>query len=509
MVFQKDHRFLILWLALVLSIGAQAGIKLPAIIGSGMVLQQQSQTKLWGWTDSGQTIAVHSSWNGQSVSAVANDKGYWEVNLSTPGAGGPYWVEINAGPEKVLLEDVMIGEVWFCSGQSNMEFPVGKTSKYWHVGVDNFENEVATANYPQIRLFTVAQRTSETPLDTLSGQWLGCNPANVNDFSAVAYFFGRMLHQNLHVPIGLIHASWGGTPAEAWTRRGVLEGDASFKSILENEAEILRGYPEANAQYQARLAKWKEGVANGTITGRAAERGPSAPMGPGHSKMPSVLYNGMVAPVIPYTIKGAIWYQGESNNDDTELYTKLFPAMVQNWRDDWQLGDFPFYFVQIASHYRMKPELREAQAKALSLLPHMGMAVTLDVGDSTDIHPIYKRPVGERLALCALAQTYGKQDLVYSGPVFRSAVARGSKMTVAFDHVGSGLKAKDGRLDHFEVAGADGVFVAAQAKIKGATVEVSSPTVRQPKYVRYAWKNYLVPDLFNKEGLPAAPFRNK
>lgn len=491
-----------------LSTVAQAAIKLPSVIGSGMVLQQQSQVKLWGWADNGQQVVLRASWGGQTATNVASPNGRWEVTLQTPGAGGPYQVEILAGPEKEVLENVMVGEVWFCSGQSNMEFPVGKTPKYWHVGVDNCAAEVASANYPQIRLFTVAQRTSEVPLDTLSGQWAECTPANVNDFSAVAYFFGRMLHQQLKVPIGLIHASWGGTPAESWTRRGVLEADAVFKPILDNEAKILSLYPEAYAQYHIKLAKWKEGVANGTVTGRAAERGPSAPMGPGHSKMPSVLYNGMVAPVIPYTIKGAIWYQGESNNDDTDLYAKLFPSMVQNWRDDWRLGDFPFYFVQIASHYRMKPELREAQAKSLALLPHMGMAITLDVGDSTDIHPIHKRPVGERLALWAMANTYGKTGLVYSGPMLREAVAKGSKMVVMFNHVGGGLVAKGGKLSHFEVAGADGVFVPAQARIKGATVEAWSPTVKQPLYVRYAWKNYLVPDLFNKEGLPAAPFRS-
>lgn len=334
-----------LFLLVAHGIGAFAAIRLPAIIGSGMVLQRQADVKLWGWTDANVTVSVTESWQGQTVKGMANSEGRWELSVKTPHAGGPYTLTIVSGSDSVLLSDVLVGEVWFCSGQSNMEFPVGKTEKYWHVGVPNWEQEVAAANYPQMRLFTVKQNTAIEPVDTLSGHWMACNPQNINGFSAVAYYYGRMLHQTLGVPIGLIHSSWGGTPAESWTRRGILEADTAFRSIMQKEAKALADFPEANAKYLEKLAAWKEGVANGTITGKAAERGPSAPMGPGHSKMPSVLYNGMVAPVIPFTIKGAIWYQGESNNDDTDLYAKLFPAMVQNWRTDWQLGDFPFYFV--------------------------------------------------------------------------------------------------------------------------------------------------------------------
>jgi sialate O-acetylesterase len=490
----------------VLGSAAFATLKLPAIIGSGMVLQQQTDVKLWGWATADHTVGVAASWSNMLAMAKADASGRWEVTLRTPSAGGPYTLTIGADGEIVNIDNVLVGEVWFCSGQSNMEFPLGKTDKYWHVGVPNWEAEVSAADHPLIRLFAVKQRTAIAPLDSLVGQWMVCNAQNVNDFSAVAYYYGRMLHQQLGVPVGLIHASWGGTPAESWTRKGILEADTTFRSILEKEAKVLADYPEANAKYIDKLAAWKQGVADGSITGKAAERGPSAPMGPGHSKMPSVLYNGMVAPVIPYTIKGAIWYQGESNNDDPNLYAKLFPAMVHNWRTDWQLGDFPFYFVQIASHYRMKPELREAQRKSLSVLPNMGMAVTLDVGDSTDIHPIKKQPVGERLALWSLAQTYGNDKLVYSGPMVGSVKVKGTKLVVSFNHTGGGLVAKNGRLQLFEVAGADGVFVPAQAIIKGTFIEVSSAQLKKPVKVRYAWKNYLVPDLFNQEGLPASSF---
>ena len=493
-------------LLIALSIPVGAALKVPAVIGSNMVLQQQTDVQFWGWSDAGKEVTIKSSWDNHHASVITDVDGNWRVKIQTPSAGGPYQIGIYSGSDTIRLENVLIGEVWFCSGQSNMEYPLGKTPKYWHAGVVNYEEEVAKANYPNIRLFTVKQRTSEVVLDTLQGNWNECNSANVNDFSAVAYYYGRMLNQKLNVPVGLIHASWGGTPAESWTRKEVLTSDTAFRSILEKEAKAIADYPLAYKKYKEKFDAWKKGVEDGTITGRSAQRGPSEPIGPGHSKMPSVLYNGMVAPVIPFTIKGAIWYQGESNNDDTELYGKLFPAMIQNWRNDWGLGDFPFYFVQIAAQYRMKPELRQVQMATLDKLKNVGMAVTLDVGDSTDIHPRRKQPVGERLALWSLANTYNQKDLVYSGPLFKSVKTEKGKIVVSFNHVGSGLVAVGGALKLFEVAGSDKVFVPAEAVIKDDKVIVGSEKVIHPVYVRYAWFNYMKPDLFNKEGLPASSF---
>ncbi len=484
-----------------------ARIELPAIISPSMVLQQNTTIKLWGKSTLSSEVIIHCSWEEKSHKVFCSNEGKWDVSIQTPSAGGPYTITISDDENKIEIDNVMTGEVWFCSGQSNMEFPMGTSDAYWHTGVINYETEIKEANYPEIRLFTVKKQTAEKPVDTCKGAWVECTPETVSPFSAVAYYFGRMLHQQLKVPIGLINSSWGGTPAESWTRREILENDTTYQCIFENYRRLMDAYPEAYKKYTEELDKWKKAVEQGTITGIDAKRPPREPVGPGHHKTPSVLYNGMVAPIIPYSIRGVIWYQGESNANNPSLYAKLFPDMIKNWRDDWNQGDFPFYFVQISAHSNQNPYIREAQLKTFRNVQNTGMVVTLDVGDSLDIHPRDKKTVGERLALWALSQTYNFPGITCSGPIYKSMTLEGNNIRIYFDFTGSGLVALNNKLNLFEIAGEDGIFVKANAQIDNNTVIVSSDKVKHPVAARYAWENYMLPDLFNKEGLPASSFR--
>jgi sialate O-acetylesterase len=336
----------------------------------------------------------------------------------------------------------------------------------------------------------------------------------VPGFSAAAYFFGRYLHKELNIPVGLIHTSWGGTPAEAWTRREVLEAIEDCAPILKRYEDAVANYPNAMEEYKKKLAEWKDAAAKAKAEGTNPPRRPREPFGPGHPHTPSGLYNAMIAPLIPYGIAGAIWYQGESNAGRAYQYRKLFKAMITNWRKDWGLGRFPFLFVQLANFMQTKPEpgdsawaeLREAQSMALEL-PNAGMAVIIDIGEADNIHPKNKQDVGKRLALWALADTYGK-EMIKSGPIYRSMNVNGNSIVLEFKYVGGGLVAKDGEdLKGFAVAGADRKFVWADAKIVGNTIVVSSDQVTEPVAVRYAWADNPVCNLYNTEGLPASPFR--
>jgi sialate O-acetylesterase len=330
----------------------------------------------------------------------------------------------------------------------------------------------------------------------------------------VAYFFGRYLHKELNVPVGLIHTSWGGTPAEAWTRREVLEANPDCAPILKRYDDAVAKYPQAMKEYEQKLAEWKEAAQKAKAESTNPPRRPGEPFGPGHPHSPAGLYNAMIAPLIPYGIAGAIWYQGESNAGRAYQYRTLFPDMIKNWRNDWGVGKFPFLFVQLANFMKTKPEpdesawaeLREAQTMTLAL-PNTGMAVIIDIGDADDIHPKNKQDVGKRLALWALANTYGKK-LVYSGPIYKSMKVDGNSIVLSFDHVGGGLVAKGGEeLEGFAIAGSDKKFVWADARINGDTVIVSSDKVSEPVAVRYAWADNPVCNLYNKEELPASPFR--
>ncbi|MBN2244932.1 MAG: sialate O-acetylesterase [Candidatus Aminicenantes bacterium] len=443
--------------------GDSAELKLPALFSDHMVLQQNTYVSIWGWYKSGGKVTVKGSWMDEAVSAKGDENKKFMIKVHTPSAGGPYTLMIKAS-ESVLLNNVMIGEVWLCSGQSNMEMPL----KGWEdQPVLNSEEAIASAYLPNIHFFQVERAESAVPLDDCTGQWALCTPTTAAEFSAVAFFFGRELFQKLDVPIGLIHSSWGGTPSEAWT------SPVGLKSFPEFKEEVETFEDRESYQY------------------------------------PSVLYNGMIHPLIPYTLKGVIWYQGESNAHDPGQYKKLFPAMIQDWRKLWDLGSFPFYFVQIAPFAYGKGKdaagLRQAQLETMQVR-NTGMVVTMDIGELKTIHPANKEEVGRRLALWALAKNYGFDSLVYSGPVYQDKIIEGRHMRILFDSVGSGLTSRGGRLRHFEIAGADRKFVPAEAYFAGDTIIVSSSKVRKPVYVRYLWSDKEQPSLFNKEGLPASPF---
>ena len=481
---------LTMFVGLLLAPIAQADVRLPKILGSHMVLQRDMPAPIWGWADPGEEVTVsveHSSLYCQvataadadgkrgeevtvsvehsslyfQVATVADADGKWSVKLPAMAAGEPRMITV-AGKNTITLDDVLIGEVWVCSGQSNMQWSIGAS--------DNPQEEIPAADYPGIRLFTVERVAAEAPADDCNGSWTACSPQTAPHFSAVGYFFGRKLHKELDVPVGLVSCNWGGTIAEAWTSHEALTADADFAPILERGATFA----------------------------------------PGNPNQASNLYDGMLHPIIPLAIRGAIWYQGESNCARAQQYKKLFPAMITDWRNQWGQGDFPFLFVQLAPfRYGHNPaflaELWEAQLSALSL-PNTGMAVTTDITNLTDIHPKNKQDVGLRLALWALAETHG-EDIVCSGPLYDSMSVEGAKIRLKMKHVGGGLVARDGPLTHFTIAGSDGDFQEATAVIDGDTIVVSAAGVDSPTAVRFGWHQEAEPNLFNAAGLPASPFR--
>ena len=606
------------------------------------VLQQGRKVPVWGTADPGETVRV--AIGDQTVTATAAADGKWRAELAPMQAGGPFTLTMS-GKNEIVLRDVLIGEVWVCGGQSNMERQLGP--RVGQQPITNWEQEVAAARYPQIRHFGVAQTKSFTPLAAVQGAWQVCTPETVKDFTAVGYFFGRDLHLARHVPVGLIHSSWGGTPAEAWTSEAGLQSLPEFAELPQQLALLTRDPESARRREEARLetwfaahdagsaegqrwsevametsawntmtlpmlwedgdepdlngvvwfrksfelpaaaakvaaqlqlgmvddidTTWVNGVKIGATTGYNVVRRYRVPAGvlkPGRNVIavrvldtgggggiwgddplelvfadtfrvppvnlsgswayrvgmdlrdgprpptsfsgdvstPTVLWNGMIAPLVPYAIRGVIWYQGESNVHREQQYRTLFPALIADWRRAWGEGDFPFLFVQIAPHREMSPEIREAQLLTWQHTANTAMAVLTDCGDANDIHPPHKQPVGARLALAARALAYGER-IAYSGPVFRLMRVKGSKATLRFTHVEGGLLAKGGRLRGFTVAGADRVFHSAQAEIRGTSVVVTSPQVRRPVAVRYGWAAVPEGNLFNQAGLPASPFR--
>ncbi len=445
------------------SASLQAVVKPNPLFTDGAVLQRGQDVPVWGTAAEGEEVTVEIA--GQKVSTKAKD-GKWTIALK-PLAEGKTLTMTVSGENTVTVSNLLVGEVWVCSGQSNMEFSFD--------GSTNANEERPNAQYPEIRMFTVAKKVAVNPETEAVGKWEICSPETVGGFSAVGYFFARDLYKKLGVPVGMIHTSWGGTPAQAWTS---LDGFG--------DSPELKGYVE----------KAKATLAAGTPAG-----------GDVNQNSPTTLYNGMLAPVIPYGIKGVIWYQGESNAGQSKQYRTLFPTMIADWRAKWKQGAFPFLFVQIAPFDGQPPEIREAQFLTLSKSENTAMAVTTDVGDAKDIHPKQKEPVGARLALAARALAYGEK-IEYSGPLFDSVTMDGGKASVSFTHTGSGLMAKDGDLKGFTIAGADGNFVPAKAEISGDKVVVSVDGVAEPKAVRYGWANTPDVNLFNKEGIPASPFRS-
>ncbi|MCG6914054.1 glycosyl hydrolase family 2 [bacterium BMS3Abin03] len=653
----------------ILTFGKQDGIEIPAIFSDNMVLQQNTQVSFWGKAEPGSNVSIEASW-GESANTTVNDDHSWLIKIKTPEAGGPYDVNLQVGDSTINYKNVFIGEVWLCSGQSNMEMPL----QGWlpESPIDNSKEVIEKSDYPQIRLFTVQRAFSNKEEFNCMGKWEECSPTTSPTFSATAYFFGRKLYEELKIPVGLIHSSWGGTPVEAWTSGKYLSTISDFDSVLNDikssgkDLQIYRQWLDSHPVVQIKDmssetrwqnlsfndekcsavnyddSKWKEmilptlweatevGNLDGVVWFRkkieipeswkgkdlVLELGPIDDMDityvngvkvgsyekdgfwqtdriynvPGKlittneitiavrvmdtqggggiygkaelmkihplnsdesvslsgkwkylpvaeyrfqkffvfgadkndyssrpkmkidlsANTPTTLYNGMIHPLVPYSLKGVIWYQGEANVDNPKQYATLFPLMIKNWREDWGEGDFPFYFVQIAPYdygeHSHSEFLRESQLKTLSV-PNTGMAVTLDIGNPGNIHPADKKDVGERLARWALAKTYDK-NVFYSGPLYKSMNVENNKIILSFDYADDGLviKERNGE-NNFIIAGEDKVFRKASVKIDGGKLIVSNDEIKNPVSVRYCWSNTNEATLFNKEGLPASSFR--
>ena len=488
-----------LLLASLFTPAAWAAVGLPALFGDHMVVQRDAPVHVWGTAEPSEAVQVE--FRGQSASTAAAEDGRWEVYLDPGSAGGPFELAVE-GSNRVEFEDVHVGEVWVGSGQSNMVWPLERSR--------DAAQEIAAAKHSGIRYFKVTLNTSDTRLEDVEGQWQVVSPETAGGFSGVGYFFARHLHQQLGVPMGIIQSAWGGTPAESWTSARTLAEEPALANM---SAEFAAEAIADEAVYAERLANWEKRSAAAKAEGKEAPRRPPPPRALRPQNKPSALFNAMIAPLLPYAIRGTIWYQGENNASRGQgyLYRRLFRAMIEDWRREWGIGAFPFLFVQLANYGRVPeestwPELREAQAMALGLA-NTGMAVTIDVGNPTDIHPRNKQDVGLRLALAARAIAYGEHDLEYSGPLFRQATREASGLRLWFDHVGGGLQAHGGPLEGFQVAGRDGKFVSAQASISGNTVLVSSAAVKHPARARYAWAADAKGNLFNDAGLPASPFQ--
>ncbi len=504
-----------LCLLLACAAAVHADVRLPAILADHMVLQRDKPVHIWGRAGANESVSVTLA--GDSRSTAADSLGFWSVYLPPHTAGGPYDISIH-GNNEIVLHDVLVGEVWVASGQSNMEFPAKHTA--------NAAAELDAASHPRIRLFHVNNNVSSYPLDDVESWapnssndahavghsgWQACDRESAADFSAVAYFFGRDLEKTLHVPIGLIDSSWGGTPVEAWTSLDAISSDAALMPLFASWARMNDSGVRARLARTHQIEAWRTAAASARAGGQPEPQFPWKP-NDRDSWSPAGLYNAMIAPLTPFPVRGAIWYQGETNAtiERAPLYARLFRAMILDWRRAWGEPDMPFLFVQLANFKTGPedrwPELREAQTDALALR-NTGMAVTIDIGDPNNIHPRDKQDVGARLALAADAIAYGgKRE--YSGPLFTRAVPEGTALRVWFDHA-SGLKGKGGALRGFEIAGLDGKYVPASADIDGSSIVVSSPQVSTPVAVRYAWADNPDANLYNSAGLPASPFRSR
>jgi sialate O-acetylesterase len=503
---------------------ARADVKLHPLFSDNMVIPREVTVVVWGTADPNERVDVTiSAVPGTTVQPVADAQGNWFAPLPPMKAGTGYTLTAKGKSGEVTLKNVAVGDVWLCSGQSNMEWRVKQLTKE-----DQGKKVAEAAANPNIRLYDVPNRPAPEPKTDItvnqkagSGVWLECTPETVTNFSAVGYFFGRDLQKALNVPIGLIASDWGGTPAEAWVSREALAAEPSLRHYVDRLDAATKKFDaeKAKAKYDEDLAKWKEAAAKAKEEGKQPPRQPTRP-GPGgvNQNTPTALYNGMIAPLLhpsirgAFPIRGAIWYQGESNAGRAYEYRTLMPTLIRDWRARWGY-EFPFLIVQLAP-FRGGPsgvdyaELRDAQFQTARALPRVGLAVITDVGDETDIHPQKKEPVGGRLALAARAIAYG--ELVeFSGPVIQGVRFEGDKAVLNFIHVGGGLVANGDELTGFTVAGPDQKFYPAKAEIRGDTVAVSSEKVPNPVAVRYGWTNFAKPALsfFNKAGLPAIPFR--
>jgi sialate O-acetylesterase len=479
-----------------------AAISLPTLLTEHMVLQQGFPLHFWGKALPGESVTV--SFQGENRTVVADGLGRWSCHMKPAEPGGPHMLTFKGG-NIIEYRDIWVGDVWIAAGQSNMEFQLKNA--------EGAKEEISAACSPQIRFLKVDHNTALYPLDRISTKgWIPVTSESVADASAVSYYFGKQIHQSRKIPIGLIDASWGGTPVASFTPLDAISRDAALMPLFSHWSKM------ADQQTEILLQIETENTELDAAEARAKAEGKAPPARPWHPDFaawaPAAIYNGMIAPLTPFPIRGVIWYQGESDTsgERAALYGRLFQTMIQSWRNTWGVGDFPFLFVQIANWIagpeNAWPELREAQRKSLSLV-NTGMAVTIDVGNPTDIHPRDKKSVGLRLALAAQALAYGEKH-EYSGPLYRQTTVEGQELRVWFDHAQGGLVTK-GRepVKGFEIAGADGKFVKAEARIQGATVLASNPAVPTPFYVRYGWADNPEVSLYNQTGLPASPFNSK
>jgi len=510
--------FILLAVLLLATISARATVELASPFTSHMVLQCDAIVPVWGWAAPGETVTVE--FTDQKITTQAGPDGHWRVDLAPLTASTESRVFTVTGSQTaqpIQLDDVLVGEVWLASGQSNMDFSVSKKVKYF-AGVTNEEAEIAAAHYPLIRMFTGAFGKTYAPTNRVGGHWLVCSPETVPGFSAVGYFFARDLQKEIKVPVGIITEAFGASTAEAWIRRETLAADPLLKPMLDSFDAKVQAFrtnpPPVVAAPRSEDVAARDPNATGSSTNQTTVRRRRAtvvrdPVQDQHNA--TVLYNGMIAPILPYAIRGAIWYQGESivgGAAGRALYPHVQATLVRDWRALWAEGDFPFYIVQLAGQDAdsNNPLVREAQATILKL-PNTGMAVTTDIGERKNVHPKNKQDVGDRLSRIALANVYGR-SIEYSGPQYASMTVEGANIRLKFSHLGGGLLARGGPLKWLTIAGADGNFVPADATIDGDTVVVHSDAVSAPAAVRYAWVNY--PEgcnLFNAAGLPAPQFR--
>ena len=468
-------RFIYLFVFL-LSFSSSAQIELSNLFSDNMVLQQESHVNLWGKAKKNQELIIYTSWSGKIIRTIVKDDGSWEAKIKTPSAGGPYNIQVTCDGETKTINNVLIGEVWLASGQSNMEMTLSGNNRE---PVNGSLDAIANSNNTKIRFFNVKVKVSEERIDDIDGEWLEANFKNTPNFSAVAYSFAKYLNQVLDIPFGIINSPKDGSVAEAWISQDVLK-----KITTNKELSYYAKQPHNN---------------------------------------PSVLFNGMINAIIPFTIKGVIWYQGEGNSGRYQNYMKLMNGLIKNWRDEWGLGDFPFYFVQLAPNGSRGQEngtsqafLREAQLRTMLSVENTGMAVTLDIGSTITNHPPEKLLIGKRLAYWALAKNYGFNGLPHSGPVYESMKVKNNKVYVNFKFAKNGVTSYGKPLSGFEIAGEDKIFYSADASIdphwsagweNRSVLTLSNKNVPNPLYIRYGWKNYIEGALYNVEGLPASSFR--
>lgn len=491
-----------------LAVTAQADVRLPKFMGDHMVLQREMPVPIWGWASPGESVTV--TLGDETATTTANDRGEWRVTLAARPAGGPHTLEVKAA-NTVKLSDILFGEVWLCSGQSNMEWTVQVSA--------NAAEEIAAANFPQIRQVKIPRLTSPVPQNDVQGTWQVCSPKTAGSFTAVGYFMARVLNKELNVPIGLINSSWGGTRIEPWTPPVGFAGVPELKDLSDQIARRMPGSPAFHQNlkdYEAALHQWITQARLAASTGKPL---PAPVAYPDDLKAfsangePTTLYNAMIHPLLGWPIRGVIWYQGESNSGEGMLYRAKMQALIEGWRKLWGQGDFPFYFVQIAPFQYgntapdVLPRLWEAQAAATAI-PQTGMVVINDIATLNDIHPPNKQDVGKRLANLALKRTYGKNDIVDTGATFKSLTSRGNELVVAFDNVAGGLKSRDGKpLTHFEIISPEQGWTAADARIEGDQIILSAKGVTQPVAMRFAWHKLAEPNLINGAGLPTSAFR--